>query len=111
MNRKGKVYFKENFAGIIEETETGYRFVYNDSYLSDEQNSPISKTLPLSKHTFTSKTMFPFFDGLIPEGWLLDVAVDNWKLKANDRMGLLLACCKDCIGAISIIPALTEGSE
>ncbi len=48
--------------------------------------------------------MFPFFDGLIPEGWLLDVAVDNWKLKSTDRMGLLLACCKDCIGAVSVIP-------
>jgi HipA N-terminal domain len=47
--------------------------------------------------------MFPFFDGLIPEGWLLELAEHNWKLNARDRMGLLLACCKDCIGAVSII--------
>lgn len=33
--------------------------------------------------------MFPFFDGLIPEGWLLEIAVNNWKLNQRDRFGLL----------------------
>jgi serine/threonine-protein kinase HipA len=47
--------------------------------------------------------MFPFFDGLIPEGWLLDIAEKNWKIDSRDRMGLLLACCKDCIGAVSVL--------
>ena len=47
--------------------------------------------------------MFPFFDGLIPEGWLLDIATKNWKLNPNDRMGLLMTCCKDCIGAVGLI--------
>jgi serine/threonine-protein kinase HipA len=46
--------------------------------------------------------MFPFFDGLIPEGWLLDIAEKNWKIDSRDRMGLLLACCKDCIGDVSV---------
>lgn len=111
MNRKGKVFYKQYFAGIIEETEKGYRFAYDEEYLNKEEKWPISKTLPISKHPYSSNTMFPFFDGLIPEGWLLDVAVDNWKLKANDRMGLLLACCKDCIGAVSVLPVLTEDAE
>lgn len=104
MNRKGNIFYKDYLAGVIEETETGYRFSYDEEYLSREQKWPISKTLPISANPYTSKTMFPFFDGLIPEGWLLDVAIDNWKLKANDRMGLLLACCKDCIGAVSVVP-------
>lgn len=111
MHRKGKVYYKEHFAGVIEETETGYRFSYDKEYLSKEEKWPVSKTLPLSEQAYSSNTMFPFFDGLIPEGWLLDVAVDNWKLKANDRMGLLLACCKDCIGAVSVIPFKEEDDE
>jgi serine/threonine-protein kinase HipA len=46
--------------------------------------------------------MFAFFDGLIPEGWLLDLAVRNWKLDPRDRMGLLLEACRDCIGAVHI---------
>ena len=52
--------------------------------------------------------LFPFFDGLIPEGWLLDIAEKNWKLNPRDRMGLLLACCKDCIGAVSVYPINEE---
>ncbi len=100
MNRKGKVFFKDHVAGIIEETETGYRFSYDKEYLAMQEIWPVSKTLPISEFSYTSNTLFPFFDGLIPEGWLLDVAVDNWKLKPNDRMGLLLACCKDCIGCL-----------
>jgi HipA-like protein len=46
----------------------------------------------------------PFFEGLIPEGWLLDIASKNWKINKNDRMGLLLACCQNCIGAVSVMP-------
>ena len=65
---------------------------------------PISLTLPLQEKPFTSKILFPFFDGLIPEGWLLDIAQNNWKLNPRDRMGLLIACCKDCIGAVSVHP-------
>jgi serine/threonine-protein kinase HipA len=52
--------------------------------------------------------LFPFFDGLIPEGWLLDIAQNNWKLNPRDRMGLLMACCKDCIGAVSVHPLNNE---
>ncbi len=111
MNRKGKVYYRNILAGLIEETDTGYQFSYNKEYLSLPDKKPVSKTLPTTSESYTSKTMFPFFDGLIPEGWLLDVAVDNWKLKSTDRMGLLLACCKDCIGAVSVIPFDDEENE
>jgi len=52
--------------------------------------------------------MFSFFDGLIPEGWLLEVAEKNWKLDERDRMGLLMVCCTDCIGAVSIVGVKTE---
>ena len=45
--------------------------------------------------------------GLIPEGWLLDLVTHNWKLRANDRFGLLLVACKDCIGSV-VIREVTE---
>ncbi|MDO5130497.1 MAG: phosphatidylinositol kinase, partial [Prevotellaceae bacterium] len=34
----------------------------------------------------------------------LNIAENSWKINQRDRMSLLLACCKDCIGAVSIIP-------
>lgn len=110
MNRKGKVFFEDRIAGILAEDENGYTFEYDDSYLQ-KSNQAISLTLPINKRVIKSKTIFPFFDGLIPEGWLLNLAVENWKLDPRDRMGLLLAVCKDCIGAVSIIPVEESSDE
>lgn len=90
-------------AGHLSETEEGYVFLYDENYLKEPKAEAVSLTLPLTNKPYSSNVMLPFFDGLIPEGWLLDVAEHNWKLDARDRMGLLLACCKDCIGAVSII--------
>ena len=67
-------------------------------------------SLPVRTAPFIDNRLFPFFEGLIPEGWLLDIASKNWKLNRNDRMGLLLACCRNCIGAVSIEP-ITESHE
>ncbi len=100
--RKAKVYMHNELAGFLMESEDGYSFKYDVNYLYGSEVKPISLTLPLQEKSFVSKTMFPFFDGLIPEGWLLEIAQKNWKLNARDRMGLLLACCRNCIGAVSI---------
>lgn len=104
MNRSGKVYYKNIYCGELLENDNGYFFEYDKEYLKDERAYPISATMPLQAKAFHSKTLFAFFDGLIPEGWLLDIAEKNWKVNYRDRMGLLLVCCKDCIGAVSIIP-------
>jgi serine/threonine-protein kinase HipA len=104
MSRAGTVQYKGMRAGRISEDDRGYHFKYDDDYLKNALAKPVSLTLPLRAEEFSSKTMIPFFDGLIPEGWLLDIAQKNWKLDPKDRMGLLLACCKDCIGAVSVIP-------
>ncbi len=104
MNRAGTVLYNELVAGRITEDERGYHFSYDPAYLANPLARPVSLTLPLRTDPYSAKTMLPFFDGLIPEGWLLDIAQKNWKLDPKDRMGLLLACCKDCIGAVSVVP-------
>ena len=104
--RKAEIYFKDNLAGILTETESGYEFRYNKEYLDNKGSDPVSLTLPLSEKPYQSKILFPFFDGLIPEGWLLDVALRN-----TDMMSLLLLCCKDCIGAVSVVPVNEKSDE
>ena len=106
--RQADVLMNEKLAGHLSETEEGYIFVYDGNYLDNTDSIPISLTLPLQKKPYKQNVLFPFFDGLIPEGWLLEVAEQNWKLSRRDRMGLLLACCKDCIGAVSIIQTQNE---
>ena len=103
--RSGKVYYKNHLAGIITETNEGeYVFQYSEQYVKDHTNDFITFTMPVTNNAYTEKRLFPFFEGLIPEGWLLDIASRNWKINQNDRMGLLFACCKNCIGAVSIEP-------
>lgn len=102
MNRSGKVYLKNQYCGEVSETDAGYLFEYTPEYLQKKEVQAVSLTLPLSEKPFRSKTLFAFFDGLIPEGWLLDLAEKNWKINYKDRMGLLLTCCKDCIGGVSV---------
>ena len=95
-------------AGWLIQDEDGYHFVYNAAYLQSISPQAVSVTLPLQQAAFDSKVLFSFFDGLIPEGWLLDIAEKNWKINPRDRMALLMACCKDCIGAVSVNPINEE---
>ncbi|MCF0186147.1 MAG: HipA N-terminal domain-containing protein [Bacteroidaceae bacterium] len=106
--KKANIYFCDCLAGILVEDEYGYSFQYDKDYLAQPSAQPVSITLPLQKNEFRNNVLFPFFDGLIPEGWLLDIAEQSWKINNRDRMSLLLACCKDCIGAVSVIPVIEE---
>jgi len=106
--RQAEVRMHGHLAGYLTQNEQGYTFSYWLEYLQETTAAPISLTLPLREAPYMERVLFPFFDGLIPEGWLLEVAERNWKLNARDRMGLLLACCQDCIGAVSIHPLETE---
>lgn len=106
--RKAEIKIHDITAGWLSQDENGYHFIYEVSYLNRSDAEPVSLTLPIQEATYDSKMLFPFFDGLIPEGWLLDIAERNWKLNTRDRMGLLLVCCKDCIGAVSVYPAKEE---
>ncbi len=100
--RQAAIYVQNAYVGIVRETEEGYSFQYEAEYLIKPNAISVSLTLPLSEKEYKSKTLFSFFDGMIPEGWLLDIASRNWKLDRNDRFGLLLVCCRDCIGDVSV---------
>jgi serine/threonine-protein kinase HipA len=102
--RQGNVYYNENLAGIITENNEGeYVFQYDSEYIEKHPQEFITFTMPVTGKLYTDKSLFPFFEGLIPEGWLLDIASQSWRINKNDRMGLLLACCQNCIGAVSVV--------
>ena len=102
--RKAEIKIQDTRAGWLSQDDEGYHFVYDTAYLAVKNPVAVSLTLPIREEPYINNVLFPFFDGLIPEGWLLDIAVKNWKLNPRDRMGLLLTCCKDCIGAVSVHP-------
>jgi len=109
--RKAEIRYKETLAGILTETNEGeYIFQYEKNYVNNYPNQFITFTMPVTNEAYIDKRLFPFFEGLIPEGWFLDIASKNWKINPNDRMGLLLACCQNCIGAVSVI-SIPEDDE
>jgi serine/threonine-protein kinase HipA len=106
--RKAAIHIEDQRAGWLTQDQDGYHFWYEPAYAALLGARPVSLTLPLRAEAYTSQVLFPFFDGLIPEGWLLDIATQNWKLNPRDRMGLLLACCRDCIGSVSVVEVQTD---
>jgi len=109
--RQAKIYYDTIFCGLLTETNDGdFTFNYNNDYINQYPNQFITFTMPVSNTEYKDKRLFAFFEGLIPEGWLLDIASKSWKINRNDRMGLLLACCKNCIGAVSVEP-INESHE
>ena len=110
--RRAVIYYHNTVAGVLTETTDGeYIFQYDEDYAAHHPDQFITFTMPVTAKPYRSKRLFPFFEGLIPEGWLLDIATKNWKINPNDSMGLLLACCRDCIGAVSVIPIPGENEE
>lgn len=107
--RQGIVKYNNITAGNLTEDDNGeYLFEYDKNYILKYPTLFITFQMPVSSHVYKSKRLFPFFDGLIPEGWLLNIAAESWKIKKTDRMGLLLACCQNTIGAVSVHPINTK---
>lgn len=100
-HRKGQVFYNSDLAGQISEISDGYIFEYDNDFL--EKDMPISITLPLRDEPYKSKELFPFFKGLLPEGWYLDIVRATQKIDKEDLFGLLLSTTSvDTIGAVTV---------
>lgn len=86
-------------AGILEKiTEHQYRFIYDVNY----QESPVSLTMPVKTSIYYFDQFPPFFEGLLPEGAMLDSLLRMYKLDKNDYFGQLLKVGRDVVGAVTI---------
>lgn len=97
--RQATVRYKDRLAGSLSETENGFRFVYDKAYL--KSGSPVSASLPLREEPYESEGLFSFFQGLLPEGWYLNIVSATIKVDKKDSFGLLLAT-GDTIGAVTV---------
>jgi serine/threonine-protein kinase HipA len=87
-------------AGILEEMEAGrkYRFSYNESY----NGPPVSLTMPLDRKDFVFDRFPPFFDGLLPEGVLLEALLKQRKIDKFDYLSQLIAVGNELVGAVTV---------
>ena len=98
------VYYKDKLAGTLKKTDTGYVFEYLPAYISAPDSKSISLSMPIREKKYESARLFPFFEGLLPEGWLLDITSKTLKINKKDEFEMLLHVGRDTIGAVSIIP-------
>ena len=111
MRRAGIVSLDGQRVGTIRETETGTAFSYDAAWLTRSDAVPVSLTLPLRAEPYHSRGLHPFFENLLPEGWLLELATAKLKIASDDALGLLLATCADCVGAVEVRTERTGETE
>ncbi|MEK7287063.1 MAG: HipA N-terminal domain-containing protein [Elusimicrobiota bacterium] len=99
---RAEVIYGDKRAGELRKTGKGFEFEYDISYLSGSSVQPISLSIPLRAEKYESRDLFPFFDGLLPEGWLLDLICASAKIDKNDKFKLLLHTGQDPVGAVSV---------
>lgn len=97
--------------GVIEEDDGSTSFAYSSEWLARNDAVPVSLTMPLRTEPYVTKGLHPFFENLLPEGWLLDVSSKKLKVSKDDPFGLLLATCADCVGAVEIEPIESGGMQ
>ena len=100
----GKVYFKDYYAGRLEEQPGGRCvFTYDASYLKAKYPA-ISYNLPLQKEPhICERGLHPFFDNLVAEGWLKNAQAKALGKNPNNRFALLLGFGYDLAGAVCVI--------
>jgi serine/threonine-protein kinase HipA len=110
--RIGRVLLSGVPVGTIEELLDGTtRFTYMPGWLARKDAVPVSLTMPLRAEPYVSSGLHPFFENLLPEGWLLEVSSKKLKISKADPFGLLLATCGDCVGAVEIEAIEPETSQ
>lgn len=97
--RRAKIYVGGIFAGILEELV--FKKLYKFSYNSDYAGSPVSLTMPTTKKEYSYEGFPPFFDGLLPEGIMLDALLKKKKIDRDDHMSQLLAVGEDMVGNVT----------
>lgn len=99
--RKAKVFYNNELAGYLTEMSRGYIFQYDPEFL--KKNIPLSMSLPPREESYQSKELFPFFKGLLPEGWYLNIVSAIKKIDSKDSFGLLIGTTSvDTIGAVTV---------
>lgn len=101
MDRKVNVYQNGDLAGcLIQRKAGGYTFQYDTAYLA--AGAPIAFHLPLRAEPFESDVLFPFFENLASEGWLLKLQSHQQHIDEKDTFSMLIANGQDLVGAISL---------
>ena len=97
--------------GSLTESGRQITFQYDPEWVSRKEAIPVSLTLPLRDEPYVTEGLHPFFENLLPEGWLFDISTQHLRISRDDPFGVLMATCADCIGAVEILPDAQESAQ
>lgn len=99
--RKAKVFVDNQLAGELQEIERNkhYRFLYEEGY----KGLSVSLTMPATQSVYDFETFPPFFEGLLPEGIMLEGLLRYAKLDRNDYFGQLIKVGHDLVGNVTVM--------
>ena len=105
--RQAAVFVHGILAGVLEESSQKgpYTFRYQEGY----EGAPVSLTMPLSTGPYIFEDFPPFFEGVLPEGIMLDALLRSAKLDKHDRFGQLVLVGNDLVGAVTVHSLLSAG--
>ena len=86
-------------AGVLEELEGGKTFLF--SYFPGYPDPPVSLTMPVKDRNFRFEGFPPFFEGLLPEGIMLEGLLRRLKIDRADYLSQLVATGQDLVGAVT----------
>ncbi len=104
--RKADVYMHGVHAGILTETEK--RKAWQFEYLKSYAGPAVSLTMPVEESSFSFREFPPFFEGLLPEGIMLEGMLRQLKIDRKDYFSQLLATGEDLVGAVTVKPCADE---
>ena len=98
--RRARVWVMDEAAGLLEKHDAG-RFVFR--YLETYFGPPVSLSIPVAKSEYSFDRFPPFFEGLLPEGEMLEGLLHQRKLERDDLFGQLLAVGEEMVGAVTVV--------
>lgn len=98
--KKANVFVSGILAGELLEVEREklYRFNYFEQY----KGPSVSLTMPLTHRIYEYDRFPPFFEGVLPEGWMLEGLLKQAKIDRNDLMSQLIQVGGDLVGNVTI---------
>ncbi|MCR8668678.1 HipA N-terminal domain-containing protein [Aestuariibaculum sp. M13] len=94
-----------NRAGLLtENSPNNYHFEYDDNY----DGEPVSLTMPIDHKKYSYTSFPPFFEGLLPEGIMLEGLLKIAKIDKKDYFSQLITTGNDLVGAVTVKPMENE---
>jgi serine/threonine-protein kinase HipA len=98
--KKANVLVNGVLAGEIQETERGKK--YSFVYLAEYEGPSVSLEMPTTQLIYEYDRFPPFFEGLLPEGMMLEGLLRYTKIDRNDLLSQLIAVGGDLVGNVTV---------